>query len=129
MHDHFGIEVVPFFGYEPVVVCFNDPHHRHVDAAIGDYLPPTDNASFVLTWGIDAVLLAATAVVILSAAVFPRWTGWSAAVLAIGLLVGMAMPTSEFVLPFLLTLIWIVAISIILLRWPPVASEVARASF
>lgn len=87
-----------------------------LDPQVAGALIDMNNASFVLTWGIDAVLLAATAVVVLSSGVLPRWAGWSAAVLAMGLLVGMAMPTSEFALPFLLTLIWIVAVSVVMLR-------------
>ena len=73
-------------------------------------------ALFVLTWAIGAALLAATAVVVLSTGALPRWLGWSAAVLSPALLVGVAFATSFGFVPYLLTALWIVATSIVLIR-------------
>ena len=70
-----------------------------------------NGAAFILTWALDAVMLAAAGGVILSTRCLPRWLGWWALVTAPLLLatVPLAMsgpPT------FLLALIWIVATSI-----------------
>ena len=70
-----------------------------------------NSAAFVLTWALDAVLLAAAARVILTTSCLPRWTGWFAAVTAPLLIatVPLAMSSPP---AFLLALIWIVAVSI-----------------
>jgi hypothetical protein len=73
-------------------------------------------ASFVLTWAIAAVLLSATAVVVFRTGALPRWLGWSAAVLSPALLVGVAFATSIGFVPYVLTMVWIVATSIVLIR-------------
>ena len=75
-----------------------------------------NGVSFVLTWAIDAVWLAATAVVVLCTGPLLRWLGWSAAVLSPALLVGVAFATSFGFVPYVLTTLWIVATSIVLIR-------------
>ena len=75
-------------------------------------------AAFVLTWALDAVMLAAAARVILATSCLPRWTGWFAAVTAPLVLATVPLATSA---PptFLLALIWIVAVSITMAIRPP----------
>ena len=85
-------------------------------------------AAFVLTWALDAIMLAAAARVILATSCLPRWTGWFAAVTAPLLLVTVPLATSGPPV-FLLALIWIVAVSITMaIRLPaPVRSAVPTA--
>ena len=72
-----------------------------------------NSASFVLTWALDAVMLAAAGAVILSTRCLPRWLGWFGLVGAPLILAGVPFATSG---PptFLLALIWVVATSIAL---------------
>ena len=70
-------------------------------------------AAFVLTWAVDAVMLAAAGAVILSTRCMPRWLGWWALVTA-----PLLLATVPFAMSgpptFLLALIWIVATSVTL---------------
>jgi hypothetical protein len=72
-----------------------------------------NGAAFILTWALDAVMLAAAGGVILSTRCLPRWLGWWALVTAPLLLATVPFAVSG---PptFLLALIWIVATSITL---------------
>lgn len=70
-----------------------------------------NGAAFVLTWALDAVMLAAAGAVILSTRCLPRWLGWWALVTAPLLLATVPFATSDAP-TFLLALIWIVATSI-----------------
>ena len=88
-----------------------------MDPQLAAALLDMNGVSFVLTWAIDAVLLAATAVVVLRTGALPRWLGWIAAVLSPALLVGVAFATSFGFVPYVLyTTLWIVATSIVLIR-------------
>ena len=97
-----------------------------MDPQLAAALLDMNEVSFVLTWAVGAVLLAATAVVVLCTGALPRWIGWSAAVLSPALLVGVAFATSFGFLPYVLTMLWIVATSIVLIRRaeePPLAEK------
>ena len=72
-----------------------------------------NGAAFILTWALDAFLLAAAGGVILRTRCLPRWLGWWALVTAPLLLVNVPLAISGPPL-FLLALIWIVATSITL---------------
>jgi hypothetical protein len=87
-----------------------------MDPQLAAALFDMNEVSFVLTWAIVAVLLAATAVVVLRSGALPRWLGWSAAVLSPALLVGVAFATSFGFVPYVLSMVWIVATSIVLIR-------------
>ena len=72
-----------------------------------------NGAAFVLTWALDAVMLAAAGGVILSTRCLPRWLGW------LGLLTApLLLATVPFAMSgpptFLLGLLWIVAASLTL---------------
>ncbi len=70
-------------------------------------------AAFVLTWALDAVMLAAAGGVILSTRCLPRWLGWWGLVTAPLLLA--TVPFAMVGPPtFLLALIWILATSVTL---------------
>jgi hypothetical protein len=88
-----------------------------VEPALAAALIDMNNFSFTLTWTLQALLLGATAVIVLRTSALPRWLGWSAAVIAPALLVGAATSTAEAsFLPMMLNLIWIIAASITLVR-------------
>lgn len=70
-----------------------------------------NGAAFILTWALDAVMLAAAGGVILRTRCLPRWLGWFALVTAPLLLVNVAVAVSGPPL-FLLSLIWFVAASL-----------------
>ena len=71
--------------------------------------------AFVTAWAIYALMLAASAVVIIQTRSLPRWLGWSAAAIAVLLLgsvpFGMSGPPT-----FILFFVWVVAASIVLIR-------------
>jgi Domain of unknown function (DUF4386) len=75
-----------------------------------------NDAAFVLTWGIDAVMLGAAACVILRSGVLPRWLGWLAAVAGTISLVTMPVAMKVPPLGILLTFVWLVGTSIVLTR-------------
>lgn len=72
-----------------------------------------NGAAFILTWALDAFLLAAAGGVILRTRCLPRWLGWWALVTAPLLLVNVPLAISGPPL-FLLALLWIVATSVTL---------------
>ena len=80
--------------------------------------------AFVLTWALDAVLLAAAGGVILRTRCLPRWLGWFALVTAPFLLASVSVAIAGPPL-FLLALIWIVAASVTLVIRPNAAVSAA----
>jgi hypothetical protein len=70
-------------------------------------------AAFVLTWAVDAVMIAAAAAVILQTRCLPRWLGWSGLISAPLLLASIPLAAAD---PptFLLALFWFVAVSVAL---------------
>lgn len=92
---------------------------RHTDGInpqLAAALIDMNNVSFVLTWTLDAVMLAAAATVIFRRAVLPRWLGWLGAVASAILIV--SAPAADRVPPLgmLLAFVWIVGTSIVLTR-------------
>jgi hypothetical protein len=85
-------------------------------------------AAFVLTWALDALMLAGAGTVILHTRCLPRALGWSAVVIAPLLLA--TVPLADSGPPiFLLALLWIVATSITLaLRGARIGSSQAAAA-
>jgi hypothetical protein len=106
-------------------VGFYEARSGGLDPQLAATLIHANDISFVTTWAVDAVFLAATAATALRSGALPRWAGWSAALIAPAMLVGVATATSESAqLPTALFLVWIVAVSIRLLRRP---DELAQA--
>ena len=92
---------------------------RHADGInpqLAAALIDMNNVSFVLTWTLDAVMLAAAATVIFRRAVLPRWLGWLGAVASAILIV--SAPAADQVPPLgmLLAFVWIVGTSVVLTR-------------
>jgi hypothetical protein len=73
-----------------------------------------NNVSFILTGAIDAVMLAAAALVILRTRVLARWLGWLAAAAAVLLLVWAPVANHAPPLGMLLGFVWFVAAGITL---------------
>jgi hypothetical protein len=107
-----GVKIASF----PALIAAFYRAQEGMDSQLAAALLDMNGVSFVLTWAIDAALLAATAVVVLRTGALPRWLGWSAAVLSPALLVGVAFATSFGFVPYVLTTLWIVATSIVLIR-------------
>ena len=73
--------------------------------------------TYNLSWAAQALFLAAAAVVVLRTRALPGWLGWSAAGISVGSLAGVAVPTGSLAeIPAFLFLIWVVAVSIVLMR-------------
>src|SRR5215210_6281485 len=73
-----GVKIASF----PAAIAAFYRGQEGMDSQLAAALLDMNGVSFVLTWAIDAALLAATAVVVLSTGALPRWLGWSAAVLS-----------------------------------------------
>lgn len=88
------------------------------DPMIAMALQHMNGGSFVLAWFTLAILLSGTAIVVLRTAVLPRWIGWTAALLALALVGSYSGAIMGLQLPFafLLTLLWIIGVSIGLMR-------------
>lgn len=96
-----------------------------ISAQVATALIDMNNAAFALTWAPTALMLAATAAVALRTGVLSRWLGWSALVIAVGLLASLPFFASSDAPTFLLALIWIVAASVVLIRRAD-ASDIAH---
>ncbi len=107
-----------------------------MDSQIERALIAVNEASFGITFLPLAVMLSATAVVVLRWGALPRWLGWIAAVAGLGLLCALAAvvispsPPEWAFLPMLLFLLWMVATSIALIRrsGEPLPAETMRPS-
>jgi len=86
------------------------------DPQLATALFDMNDAAFVLTWAIDAVMLGAAALVIFRAAILPRWLGWLGAVAATLSLVSVPFAAKVPPLGMLLTFLWMIAVSIVLTR-------------
>jgi hypothetical protein len=75
-----------------------------------------NDAAFVLTWAIDALMLAAAATVVFRTGVLPRWVGWLGAVAAALAVASVPVATKVPPLGMLLTFAWILATSAVLTR-------------
>lgn len=107
---------VKFAGF-PAAAALSLRASDGVDSQLAAALLDMNNFSFVLTGALGAVLLLASAAIVIQTMALPRWLGWSAVVIAFGLLAGVATATSGAIfLPTLLYLVWVVVASVILFR-------------
>lgn len=102
-----AVKIASFSG--PIAVVYR----VGVDPQLARTLIDMNDASFVITWATDALLVAATAIVVLRTGVMRRWLGWLGIVTSVALLVDVALNNSFSQLLFL---IWIVSTSIVLVR-------------
>jgi hypothetical protein len=93
-----------------------------IDTGIAKVLIAMNGASFVITFLPLAVMLWAAAIVVVRTGALPRWLGWGAAVVGLGLLGALAAvivspsPPEWVFLPMLLFALWTVVTSIALIR-------------
>ena len=91
-----------------------------LDPLLARTLQDINDASFFLSFIPLVVLLGAAAIVAIRHGALPRWLGWMAAVLAVGLFGGAIEGEFYWIedagLPFLLFLLWILVTSVILVR-------------
>lgn len=75
-----------------------------------------NGASFNLSMFPFAVLAGAVAIVTLKTRVLPAWIGWMGAVTAPALLVNASFFDTEFILAFVLFVLWVILSSVVLVR-------------
>jgi hypothetical protein len=79
-----------------------------------------DNGLFVMTWLAIGGLLAAAGVGGLTSRTLPAWLSWPAPVIAVGFLVAASLPlTALWFAPYILFYVWVVAVSVVLIRTRP----------
>lgn len=86
-----------------------------------------NNVAFVLTWAVDAVMLGAAAIVIVRSGILPRWLGWFAGVTAAISLATVPVAAKAPPLGILLTFLWLILVSVVLLRNRVAAPRTAAA--
>jgi hypothetical protein len=87
-----------------------------VEPQLAAALLDMNNASFVLSWAADALMVGAAAILIIRTSVLPRWLGWSGGAITVILLASVPVASKAPPLGFLLTILWIVATSVVLAR-------------
>ena len=88
------------------------------------------NFAYLTTGPLLAIFFGATAIIVLRLGGLPRWLGWFAAVLTVAFPATLPRPTDLAYLPHMLVLIWITAVSIILIapREPAPAYATAQTA-
>jgi hypothetical protein len=94
---------------------------------LGSALIDMNNVAFVLTWAVDAVMLGAAAIVIVRSGILPRWLGWLAGVTAVVSLATVPVAAKAPPLGILLTFVWLILVSVVLLRNRVAAPRTAPA--
>jgi hypothetical protein len=88
-----------------------------VDPQLARYAFDMGNLGFANSWVALAAFLFAVGWIILISAALPRWLGWLGLVAGVGFLLGRAFWTTPiWLIPYTLFWIWVIAISIHLLR-------------
>jgi len=83
---------------------------------VDEGLRAVGDAGFVLSWLPHGLFVLGVSVAALAAHTLPRPLAWAGAVIGAGLILAGALPSAEFVLPFLLSLLWTIAVSVVLAR-------------
>ncbi|HEU5086119.1 MAG TPA: hypothetical protein VFT99_01695 [Roseiflexaceae bacterium] len=86
------------------------------------------NFAFANVWVMLASLSLATGVVSIRTGALPRWLGWAGVLIAVGLLAARAAWAGSALVfvPFLLCYLWLIAISVVLIRRASVGQPAAR---
>jgi hypothetical protein len=87
-----------------------------ISPGLASALLDMNSAAFVSTWATWALMLGASGAVMLRAGALPRRHGYFAIAIAVGLLASIPSFTSADPPTFMLTFVWIIAISVSLLR-------------
>lgn len=90
---------------------------RGIDLELARILNSLNSGTYIVSWGAASLFLATTADVVLATRALPGWLGWSAAAIAVALLLAMTVPTFGLAVmaPFLFVL-WVLVAAIVLLR-------------
>lgn len=106
-------------GSGPIAAAAYDRGNKGLSHEVGRAMIETNDLSFVLTWPIDAVFLAAAGAVLVRTRALPSWVGWSALAAAVVLVVGAPLSGREGGPLFLAFTLWVLATSIVLMRGFP----------
>jgi hypothetical protein len=90
--------------------------HRTIDPQLAKVLIEMNDYAFLLTWAVDAVMLAAVGACALRTNALPRWLAISAAAIAPLLLASVAGGNDAPPFAFLLALLWFLAAGIAMAR-------------
>ncbi len=94
-------------------------HGGNITPAVADFAYAFGNVGFANAWIALASFALCSGWVILSTRVLERWMGWWVVVAGLGLVVARSVSTSElWSLPYMLFWLWVVVLSIRLLRRP-----------
>jgi len=101
-----------------------------LDPQVARLLFDQGNFAFANAWVMLASLSLATGVVSIRTGALPRWLGWSGALIAGGLLAARAVWASSALvfIPFGLCYLWLIAISIVLIRRARASENPQRAA-
>jgi hypothetical protein len=103
-------------GSGPIAAAAYDRGNKGLSHQVGLAMIETNDLSFVLTWPIDAVFLAAVAGVLLRRPVPPSWLGWGALGAAVILVIGAPLSGREGGPLFVVFPLWVLAAGIVLMR-------------
>jgi hypothetical protein len=88
-----------------------------LDPQIGRTLYDLGKFAFATSWVFYASLLLAAGVAAILYRTLPRWLGWASIIVAIGLLVGRIIWTSQAAfVPWVLFWLWLIIVSVVLIR-------------
>jgi len=88
-----------------------------LDPQIGRTLYDLGNFAFATSWVFYASLLLAAGVAAILYGALPRWLGWASIIVAIGLLAGRIIWTSQAAfVPWVLFWLWLIIVSVVLIR-------------
>lgn len=80
-------------------------------------LTDLNSGAFFASWFTHGIFLVAVSAVVLQTGVLPRILGWSGLVLGVGCIAAIMAPTAgPAVVPYLLSGLWLLAVSVVLLR-------------
>jgi hypothetical protein len=97
-----------------------------VDPTTAGLLLDAKHLAEMVTVPLIGVFLASAAVVTLRAAALPRWTGWSAALVAVASVVAPPLGYEPSQIPVFLAALWILAVSVRLLSRPLTGPNAAK---
>jgi hypothetical protein len=103
-------------GIPPSLAALLIRMYEGLDPQVAAALFYVSDGAHILVWVPTTFLFAPSAIVVIHTRVLPRWLGWAAAVIAVGLPVNLVFAALGFAPPvfLLLNLIWIIAVSVVL---------------
>jgi hypothetical protein len=102
-----------------------------LDPQVARLLFDQGNFAFANAWVMLGSLSLATGVISIRTGALPRWLGWAGALIAVGLLGARAVWASSGLvfIPFGLSYLWLIAISIVLIRRAPAPESPQREPY